>query len=68
MQPKKLEHYKYFEPIAWTICITFAGFVAMLALELRNTVADLQQSAISFETRLQNVEEAIKNNPQNSLQ
>ena len=59
MQPKKLEQYKYFQPIAWTVCIGFAGFVGMLALELRNTVYQLQSSDLNFEERLRAVEEAV---------
>ncbi len=63
MQPKKLEQYKYFQPFAWTLCISFAGFVAMLALELKNVVLEMQQSSIGFEQRLQTIEEAIGINP-----
>lgn len=59
MQPKKLEQYKYFQPIAWTLCISFAGFVAMLALELKTAVINMQESTISMEQRLQNLEEAV---------
>ena len=63
MQPKKLEHYKYFQPIAWTLCISFAGFVGLLALNLKVVVQDLESSNMSFETRLQNVEEIVGVNP-----
>lgn len=63
MQPKKLEHYKYFQPIAWTLCISFAGFVCMLALNLKVVVQDLETSTMSFETRLQNIEEVVGINP-----
>lgn len=58
MQPKKLEHYKYFQPIAWTLCVSFAGFVGMLALQLENEVQRFNTSSISFEQRLQALEEA----------
>jgi len=63
MQPKKLEHYKYFQPIAWTLCISFAGFVGMLALQVKIHINDLQQSTIGFEQRLQNIEEVVGVNP-----
>ncbi len=63
MQPKKLEHYKYFQPIAWTLCISFAGFVGMLALELQIHVNKLQQSTIGFEERLQTIEETLGTRP-----
>jgi len=63
MQPKKLEQYKYFQPIAWTVCISFAGFVGMLALQLKTTIINLEQSTLSFDQRLQNVEAAVGVNP-----
>ncbi len=59
MQPKKLEQYKYFQPIAWTLCISFAGFVMMMALQLKTTIHNLESSTLSFESRLQNVEAAV---------
>lgn len=59
MQPKKLEQFKYFQPIAWTICLSFAGFVMMLSLQLVNTVNHLQYSSISIENRLDNLEEKV---------
>ncbi len=59
MQPKKLEQFKYFQPIAWTLCLSFAGFVAMLSLQLVNVVNNLQNSSISIESRLDNLEEKI---------
>lgn len=63
MQPRKLEQYKYFQPIAWTLCLSFAGFVALLALQLQTVVYDLQHSTVGFETRLQNIEEIVGTNP-----
>ncbi len=59
MRPTKLEHYKYFQPIAWTLCLSFAGFVGMLALQIENEVERMQDSTLSFEQRLQNVENAL---------
>ncbi len=64
MQPKKLEQYKYFQPIAWTLCISFAGFVMMMALQLKTTIHNLESSTLSFESRLQNVEAAVGVTPQ----
>lgn len=64
MQPRKLEQYKYFQPIAWTLCLSFAGFVGMLALQLQNVVYELENSSVGFETRLQNVEEIVGVNPE----
>jgi hypothetical protein len=59
MKPTKLEHYKYFQPIAWTLCVSFAGFVGMLAMQLENEMERMHNSSISFEQRLQNVEAAV---------
>jgi len=59
MQPKKLEHYKYFQPIAWAVCIGFALFVGMLALNINDEIQRLGNSSIGFEQRLQNLEEAV---------
>jgi hypothetical protein len=64
MQPRKLEQYKYFQPIAWTLCVSFAGFVSMLALQLQSVVQDMQTSSISFDERLKNVEDIVGVNPQ----
>lgn len=63
MQPKKLEQYKYFQPIAWTLCLSFAGFVGMLAIQLQATVKHMENSSLSFETRLQNIENIVNVNP-----
>jgi len=59
MQPKKLEDYKFFQPIAWTVCIAFAAFVGFLAVGLKNTMSNIESSVISSEERLSNIEEAI---------
>jgi len=59
MQPKKLEHYKYFQPIAWTVCIGFAVFVGMMALNINDEIERLGDSSIGFETRIQNIEKVI---------
>lgn len=63
MQPKKLEHYKFFAPIAWTLCLSFAGFVGLLALQVNDTIQDLESSSISFDQRLDVVEKAVDTNP-----
>jgi hypothetical protein len=64
MQPKKLEQYKYFQPIAWTLCITFAGFVGLLTFQAQKEIQRFETSSISFEERLQNLEEAVGTNQQ----
>jgi len=63
MKPRKLEHYKYFVPIAWTVCIGFAGFVGMLAMELNDSIQHLETSNISIEQRVQNLEDTINEKP-----
>ncbi len=63
MQPKKLEQYKYFAPIAWTLCIGFAGFVGMIAIQAGDAIKKLESSDISFEHRLEAVEKAVDINP-----
>ncbi|MBP9836966.1 MAG: hypothetical protein KBC78_03995 [Candidatus Pacebacteria bacterium] len=68
MQPKKLEHYKFFQPFAWIICVLFAVFVGMLAMELNTSINNLESSSAQAEQRLENLEKAIgTNNYQNSI-
>ncbi len=64
MQPKKLEHYKYFQPIAWIVCLSFAGFVALLSLQLKDNITQLESSSISMEQRLSDLENTINPNDQ----
>ncbi len=64
MQPRKLEQYKYFQPIAWTLCVSFAGFVGMIALQVESSVQEFQTSSIGFEERLQNLEEKVGVSPE----
>ncbi len=59
MQPKKLEQFKYFQPIAWTLCLSFAGFVVMLSLQLVGVVNDLQTTNLSIDSRLDVLEDKI---------
>ncbi len=68
MQSRKLEHYKFFQPFAWTLCVSFAGFVAMLALQLNTQIERLSDSSISFEQRLQNVEAIVGTAPEKGVQ
>jgi hypothetical protein len=65
MQPRKLEHYKYFQPVAWTVCLGFAGYVGMLALNLDKEIDRLENSSLSFEQRLQNLEQAVSTSTPN---
>jgi len=51
MQPKKLENYKYFSLIAWTLCVGFAGFVVLLVMNVNNKIHSLENSSLSFEQR-----------------
>lgn len=60
MQPRKLEQYKYFQPIAWTLCLSFAGFVAMLTLQLKTEVQNFESSSISFDHSVQDIEQKVE--------
>lgn len=62
MQPKKLEQYKYFQPIAWIVCLSFAGFVGMLSLQLQTVIDDLETSNLNIEQRLDKLEKEIYSN------
>jgi hypothetical protein len=59
MQPKKLEQYKYFQPIAWTLCLGFATYVGFLALNIDEEIAALESSSLSFEERIQRLEQTV---------
>ena len=59
MQPKKLEQYKYFQPIAWTLCLGFAGYVGSIALKADDQLKKLENSSLTFEQRLERVEKAV---------
>lgn len=59
MQPKKLEQYKYFAPIAWTVCISFAAYVGLLAVNLDEEITRLENSSLTFENRLNNLEKQV---------
>ncbi len=59
MQPKKLEQYKYFQPIAWTLCIGFAAYVGFLALNIDEEIASLESSSLNFEERLMRLEQTV---------
>lgn len=62
MQPqsKKLEEYKIFPYIAWTICILFAGFVLNLSLQLSVSVEEMQDSNLNLEYRVQTIERMLE--------
>lgn len=59
MQPKKLEQYKYFQPIAWTLCIGFAAYVGSIALKADEQFKKLESSSLTFEQRLERVENVV---------
>lgn len=56
MAQKKLEQYKWFPVVAWTLAIGFALFVINLAFELRETADDLRESSISLQQRMDYLE------------
>lgn len=59
MQPKKLEHYKFFQPVAWTLCIGFATYVGFLALNIDKEISALESSSLTFEERLNRLEQTV---------
>lgn len=63
MQPKRLEHYKYFTPIAWALCLGFAGFVGLLALQVNETIHGLETSNLTFEQKFETLETTADTNP-----
>lgn len=62
MQPKKLEAYKYFKHLAWTLIILFATFVFILTIKLQTVVQKMETSNVSMEERLQNLEKEVYQN------
>ena len=59
MTQKKLEDYKWFPYVAWTLSIGFFLFVLNLTLELRATAAELQESTMSLSYQLEQVERML---------
>jgi hypothetical protein len=51
MQPKKIEQYKYFQPIAWTLFLSFTGFVAIVTLQLTvdASIADSLATTVAYQ-------------------
>ena len=54
---KKLEDYWWFPYMAWTVSIGLTILVIFLALELRETAANIEKSSLNLEQRMQAVEE-----------
>ncbi len=64
MQPKKLEHFKAFPYIAWTICVLFAGFVGLLSLEMKQAITELQTINLQNAEKIDSIEKTLNgNNP-----
>lgn len=65
MEPKKIEEYKYFQPIAWVTVLVFAMFVFALSIQSRSTIKVMQINNAVIEERLQVLEEALNINNSN---
>ena len=63
MSHKKLEQYKWFSTVAWTLAIGFALFVVSLSLELRTTATELSESSISLKQRMNYLEQNSHDRP-----
>ncbi|KXJ99807.1 MAG: hypothetical protein UZ19_OD1000305 [Parcubacteria bacterium OLB19] len=59
MQPKKLENYKVFPFIAWTICVLFAGFVGLLSLEMKQAITELQTINLQNAEKIDSIEKKL---------
>ena len=59
MQPKKLENYKVFPFIAWTICVLFAGFVGLLSLEMKKAITELQTINLQNAEKIDSIEKKL---------
>ena len=59
MQPKKLENYKVFPFIAWTICVLFAGFVGFLSLEMKQAITELQTINLQNAEKIDSIEKKL---------
>lgn len=57
---RKLEQYKAFPFIAWTVFIGFTIFVYGITIELNQITQDLNDTALSLEARVTNNESSIE--------
>lgn len=53
---KKLEQYKWFPYIAWSLCIGLAFFVGKLTLDLHTTAQNLERTTMTLEERVDIIE------------
>lgn len=60
--PKKLEQYKYFSVVAWTLVLAFTSLVTYLALDLRQTANELETTSMNLNQKMEDVE-ALFNQP-----
>lgn len=61
MQPKKLENYKVFPFVAWTLCVLFAGFVGLLSIEMKQAITELQIINIQNAEKIDSIEKKLNN-------
>lgn len=60
MPHQKLEHYRLFPIIAWTITILFAAFVIHLAVRIDNTADELEATSQNLGEQMRIVEEMFE--------
>ncbi len=59
MNQRKLEEYAWFPYVAWTLTVVFAGYVMYLAFDLRDKANTLQDSTLSLEFRIEQIERML---------
>lgn len=61
--PKKLEQYKYFSIVAWTLVVCSSSLVLYLALDLRQTAHELQDTSMNLDHKMQQIDALFENQP-----
>lgn len=61
--PKKLEQYKYFSIVAWTLVFCSTSLVLYSALDLRQTANELQDTSMNLDHKMQQVDALFENQP-----
>ena len=68
MPQQKLEHYKVFPIIAWTLTILFTIFVIHLALRVNETANNLEKTSQNLGEQMRQVEEMFEKKESKDVQ
>lgn len=60
MPHKKLEHYRLFPVVAWTVTLLFAGFVVHIAVRINSTANELEATSQNLGEQMRSVEEMFE--------